>query len=37
MERKEKRQREKTLFWTVGVARMQISVLRENSYIFGNI
>ena len=30
LERKEKRQHEETLFWTVEVASMQISVLRKN-------
>jgi len=26
-----------TLFWTVGVASMQISVLRKNLHSFGNV
>jgi hypothetical protein len=37
LEREEERQREKTLFWIAGVARMQISVLRKNLYSSGNI
>ena len=35
--RVQKQQETDTLFWTAGVARMQICVLRSNLYIFGNI